>query len=277
MLTAGRQKRAPIFREHRSAAQLPGCAREVTVEYVAEMPDDCVLYVLQRHGMPEQCLERCDAVLGDATGNDEPKEIEVGVHVECEPMAGHPARDADADCPDLLRSARRSHPRARQSGNPARCHAEIRADADHQLLEIPNVSVHIAAIWLEVDDRITHELPRAVIGHIAPATRFAHLDTLCGEHLGCSHDVRAGAIGLYAERDDMRMLQEEKDVRRPARLAIVDERPLQCECICVGHDPEAANFKGLRHAVPGCLRIKGRADAMSSTESRSGSNWPRAG
>ena len=40
---------------------------------------------------------------------------------------------------------------------------------DQHLLEIAHVAVHVAAIRLQVDDRIADELARAVIGHVAAA------------------------------------------------------------------------------------------------------------
>ena len=91
-------------------------------------------------------------------------------------------------------------------------HAEIRAHADHQLLEVPHVRVHVAPIRLEVDHRVAHELPRAVVGHVAAAPRLVHLDAAGRQHLRRRDDVRAGAVRFHAERDDVRVLEQEKDV-----------------------------------------------------------------
>ena len=76
----------------------------------------------------------------------------------------------------------------------ARRHAEIRADANHQLLEIPHVGVHIAPIRLEIDYGIADELTGAVIGDVAAAPRFVHLDAPGREHLRRRDDVRSGAV-----------------------------------------------------------------------------------
>ena len=147
--------------------------------------------------------------------------------------------------PIFSRPARCLHPRARQSADAAGRHAEIRADANHQLLEIAHVRVHVAPIRLEVDDRIADELPGAVIGHVAAATRLVHLDAPGREHLRRRDDVRAGAVRFHAERDDVRVLEQKKDVGDPARLAILHECALQRERLGVGHDAEPAHFERL--------------------------------
>ena len=198
-------------------------------EQLAEPQDEDIFDLRHRDRPPEQRLERRDAVIGNSAGDDETEEIEVRVHVERKPVAGDPARNADADGAYLLGPTWCIHPRAREASHTTGRHAEIGADANHQLLEIPHVRVHVAPIRLEVDDGIAHELPGAVVGHIAAAPRFVHVDAAGRQHLRRRDDVRAGAVRFYAERDDVRVLEQDQDVRDPVRFPILDECALQRE------------------------------------------------
>ena len=70
-------------------------------------------------------------------------------------MAGDPARDPDADRRQLLvaRPRRRSGPATRRAVD-----AVVGRRANQHFFEIADVAVHVAAIGLQVDDRIADEL-----------------------------------------------------------------------------------------------------------------------
>ena len=60
----------------------------------------------------------------------------------------------------------------------------------------------------------------------------------------------------------MRMLEQEQDVRRPARLPIVDERPLKRERVSIGHDAEPAHFERMEHDLGVLLRVAASSAAV---------------
>src|SRR4029079_1023247 len=114
---------------------------------------------------------------------------------------------------DLLRT----DPRPSEAGNTPGRHAIVRADADHHLFDVAHIDVHIAPIGLEVDDRVTDDLSRSVIGHIATAPGLEHIDAQLGEPLGRGHDVGTTAVSANTKSNHRWMLKEEEEVGNPAR------------------------------------------------------------
>ena len=91
---------------------------------------------------------------------------------------------------------------------------ERRERPDQRLLEVAHVLLHVAAVPLQVEDRIADELARPVEGRLAAAVRLDDLD------VGVVGNVQLRAfVGAPAERDDRRMLEQEHACRapRPAR------------------------------------------------------------
>ena len=76
-------------------------------------------------------------------------------------------------------------------GNAAGRDAE-RADGPNQdLLEVAHVPMDVAAIGLEIDDRIADELPGAVIRHVAATAGLEQANARRRERLGGRTHVRA--------------------------------------------------------------------------------------
>src|SRR5688572_4343194 len=92
-------------------------------------------------------------------------------------MACDPARDAYAYCTYLVGS----NPCAREPFQAAGLDAEICGRADHDLLEISNISMNIAPIRTQIHDWIANDLPGPVVCDIATTTRLVHLDATRGE------------------------------------------------------------------------------------------------
>src|SRR5258706_14067147 len=102
-----------------------------------------------------------------AAGNDAREQGEVGRDVQGEAVRRDPPRQMHADRGDLLLS----HPDAdvllafpRLGGEPV-----TGEGANENLLEIADISADVPPVRAEVDDRIPHELARAVIGDLAAA------------------------------------------------------------------------------------------------------------
>src|SRR5690349_20298991 len=141
------------------------------------MPGETVLG-LTHAGVPAQLRgKRRDALVRDAAGHDQVEEIDVGRDIERESVTRNPAGNADADRADLFIT----NPGAAESLHAPGLESVARADTDHHFLEVANVAMHVAPIGIEVDDRITHQLAGAVVGHVAAAARLEDVDAKRGE------------------------------------------------------------------------------------------------
>jgi hypothetical protein len=97
-----------------------------------------------------------------------------------------------------------------------------------------------------------------VIRHIAPAAGLVYANTTCGEHVGRRHDVRPPAALPNAERQDMRMLEQEERVRNSVCPALVDERTLQLQRFAIWHPakptnvewPQSYTWDGSKFSIP---------------------------
>ena len=172
-------------------------------------------------------------------------------------MARNPARDAHTDRPYLVGA----NPRAREPRDARALDAEIAGRADHDVLEIAHVLVHVASIRMEIEDGIADHLPGTVIGDIAAAARLVHLDVPRGEQLGRGNQVRSRRIRLDAERNDMRMLEQEKDVGHTPGPPLFDERALHLAGHGVGNDAEPPDFQVTHTYMVACRAVAQSAKA----------------
>ena len=90
--------------------------------------------------------------------------------------------------------------------------AEVGRRPNQHFFEIAHVAVDVAAIGLEIDDRIADELPGPVVGDVAAAAGLVDLDAARRERIRRREDVRAPAVAAHAERQDVRMLDEQQHV-----------------------------------------------------------------
>ena len=81
-----------------------------------------------------------------------------------------------------------------------------------------------------------------MIRDVAAAARLVHLDLPCGEQIGRSDQVRPRRIGLDAKRDDMRVLEQEKQVRDAPGPPLFDERALHIAGSGIRNDPKPLDF-----------------------------------
>jgi hypothetical protein len=109
--------------------------------------------------------------------------------------------------------------------------------------------MHVAAIRFQVDDRIADDLTRTVIRDVAAAPRFVNVDAARGQRLAGGENVRSAAVAANAERQHVRMFDEEKKVVDATGAAILDEHTLQRQRVGVRHQPEPANFKSATHLL----------------------------
>jgi hypothetical protein len=108
--------------------------------------------------------------------------------------------------------------------------------------------MHVAPIRIEVDDRVSDHLAGAVIRHVAAAAGFEYLDAPRRELIRRGDDVRP-AVLLDADRDHVRMLQQQQGVGDAVGFAILDERALQVERVGVGNETEPPHLERVHRAI----------------------------
>jgi hypothetical protein len=54
--------------------------------------------------------------------------------------------------------------------------AEVPAGADHDLFEVANISVNVTAVWGQIEDRVSHRLPRSVVGDVPSSSSLEDLE-----------------------------------------------------------------------------------------------------
>ena len=125
----------------------------------------------------------------------------------------------------------------------------IGADADHHLLEVSYVPVHVLPVGPQVENGVRDELTRPVIRHVAAPSRLVDLDSALGEQFGRGENVRPRALEFHAERDDVRVLEEQESVGPAARLALLDDGALELEALRVRYEPEPPDIERAAHGA----------------------------
>src|SRR5258708_30739031 len=105
------------------------------------MKNDPVLHGRQLNSSTGEPLERGEATVGDAGGDDQAEVVEVGRYVERKAMTRNPAGDAHTDGRQFLLP----DPDSGQSIDTMRADAVIARRAHQDVFEIAHVAVHVAA------------------------------------------------------------------------------------------------------------------------------------
>ena len=113
---------------------------------------------------------------------------------------------------------------------------------NQHFFEIADVPMHIAPIGTQVENRIAHHLSRSVVGDVSAAPGLVNLDAAGCQDVGAGPDVRSPAVALHAERQHMRMLDEQQDVVNPAGPPLLDELTLQRQGVGVGNESQPTHI-----------------------------------
>ena len=162
-------------------------------------------------------------------------------------MARHPPGDPDADGRQFVAA----DPDTRQPIHAGAQNPEIGRRSNQNFLEVAHIPVNVAPIRLQVDDRIADHLPGTVISDIAAAPRLEHFNASCRQYLGCRKDVGAPAVASHAERQNVRVLDQQQRIVDPIGFPVFHQRSLQFERFGVRHSPEPANGKGPPYTAAG--------------------------
>ena len=117
--------------------------------------------------------------------------------------------------------------------------------------------MYVTSIGPEIEDRITNDLAGAVIGDISAATSLVDCNPEGGKPLVRRDDIATRDLAANTERDDRRVLEEEKKIGNAVCPALFDELALQRKCLVVRHHAETTDFElthpfsdGRGHDVP---------------------------
>src|SRR4029450_818963 len=115
-----------------------------------------------------------------------------------------------------------------------RGYAVVRTDAKHHLFEIANVSMDIASVRTQIENRVSDDLSWAVIRHVTAAAGFMHLYAVLRELPVAGGDMPT-AIPADAEGNHSGMLEKQQQVWNTAGAALFDKRLLQVERLAIGN------------------------------------------
>src|SRR5687767_2959177 len=104
--------------------------------------------------------------------------------------------------------------------------------------------MHVAAIGLQIEDRVADNLARSVVRDVAAASRLRDFDAELRETLGRGQHIGTAAVALHAKRDDRGMLQQDQEIWNAAGAALLDELALKCQSLAVGNETETADLEG---------------------------------
>ena len=208
-------------------------------------------------------------------GIDEAEVAQIGGDVEGESVGGDAAGDVDADGADLAfaarvvfvhgsaavvrRAAGRRAPDAGETADAAGTDAEDAAETDeglfHEADEVDRAEAAAVGVAeaAQIEDGVADELAGAVIGDVAAAVDLVEGDAAAGQQFVGGEDV--GAVGVAAEGEHRRMLEQQQDVVDAALEAQLDELRLEAKSLVVGN---AAEIEVLNHRCFDCNETTGR-------------------
>src|ERR1017187_2110943 len=157
---------------------------------------------------------------------------QIGADVQGETVRSHPPADVYANGGDLALI----HPHAGQPGDASGEDAVIGQGIDNRLLDRPHVCAHVALPLPQVEDRVAHQLARAVVRHIAAAVDGVERNARARQRRIAGQQVLHAPVA--PQRDHVGVFEQQELVRNAALLAGGHELPLQFERLAVIHAPE---------------------------------------
>ncbi len=216
---------------------------ELEPEHLGQRGDGVRPYLVHGHRPSELARDgRERRVLQPARGDPVGERRRVEVDVECVAVGRDPAGDVDADRRDLPWRTRQPEPG--QSLERLASQPERLDRLRQRLLEVPDVALHVAAVSLQVEDRVADELPGRVIRGLAAAIR---LDDVDGSAL---REMQLGRlVGAPPERDHRRVLEHDDRVRDRTLRDRAGERALQLPRLEIRNLAELHHVPASRHGV----------------------------
>jgi hypothetical protein len=124
---------------------------------------------------------------------------------------------------------------------------EIRQCVDQHLFYRPDIGSYVSFPIAKVQDGITYYLSRTMIRHIASPVGPVKFDPGAGQHFRAGQEVFLVAIS--ADRDDMRMLDDQELVSDLTGFAARDQSLLDLERLRPTHASEILELIASSHGV----------------------------
>lgn len=201
----------------------------LALEHLTEARNDDVFDLGNLYLPTDSAFERGHSPVGYPARDDQVELVQVRAHVERESVAGDPAREPNTDCADLVLA----NPGAGHPVTPLSCQTVVRADADHDLLKVTHVTMYVAPIGTQVEDRIPDDLPWAVIRDVAATPGLVNLYAARGQQRSGGHNMRPPTVAFDADSDDRRVLEQKEKVGNMATAPLFDERPLKIKGLLI--------------------------------------------
>ena len=122
-----------------------------------------------------------------------------------------------------------------------------------RLLEVAAVAPDVAAVAVQVEDRVADELPGAVVGRFAAAVGLDDLD------VDAVREVELPVHGAPADGDHRGMLEQDDGVGDRALQHLGRKRALERPRLRVRAGPNCSRWRGARHRVRLALALPGSA------------------
>src|ERR1017187_378593 len=204
--------------------------QHLTLENAAEMGGQDLRNFPQRGAHAQ--LRHGSHRLGEPAGDDVLKIAQIRIHVQREAVGSHPAAEMHADGGDFAVA----YPDPGELGDAPGLNAKLGQGVDERLLDGTHVGAHVASPIPKVQNRIAHQLPRPVIRHVAAAIGGKKGNPRATHDLVRSQQVLQVAVA--AQRDDVRVFQQQQVVAHRAQLALGGKLLLQVQRLAVIDAPE---------------------------------------
>jgi hypothetical protein len=139
------------------------------------------------------------------------------------------------------RDLRITHPNAGHRGDAARTNPELSQRIDQNLLNPAHESAHIALPIPQIHDRIRHNLPRPVIGHVPAAIGFMQLNPGPPQRFFRRQQILQ--MPVTPNRNHVRVFDKQQMIAAQAHLALPRDLFLYPERFRITHAPEIANHQ----------------------------------
>ncbi len=202
---------------------------------------------------PQQFLQRRRFPVGDAARHDQVEITQIRRHVVRKSVRSNPAADVHADRRQFFLGIPGPYPNSCFSGNALCRNPELGSRPDHRLFQHPYVPNHVTPDRAQVQDRISHNLSRPVIGNVSAAIRGMKLHALLPQHVFRRQQILP--LAASPQRNHVRMLAKKEHILHRAGLPRSHKTLLQRVSFRVAYHSQInlerfRNFSIKRHDLP---------------------------
>jgi hypothetical protein len=87
--------------------------------------------------------------------------------------------------------------------------------------------MHIAPIGSKIEDWVSDDLSRPMVGDVSATARLMDLDAAGGQLFRSRKNVTTATVAANAQREDVGVFENQENIAYPTTLPIVDQRSLK--------------------------------------------------